>query len=67
MRRNHNIYPVTEIIPVSKLKILLAGDEDFLIVKRTEKEILVTGLRNYLKGLGRKKEHLDDRLLPRKP
>lgn len=67
VRRNHNIYPATEIIPASKLRVLLAEDEDFLVVRRTEKEILISGLRGYLKQLGRRKEHLDDRPLARKP
>lgn len=58
MRRNHNTYPVTEIIPASKLKILLGEDEDFLVVRRTEDGVLISGLQNYLKQLGRRKQPL---------
>jgi len=51
-RRNHKTHPITEIIPTSKLKILPWGEkEDFLVVKRTDKGIFVSGLKRYFKGI----------------
>lgn len=55
MNRDNTTYP-TEIIPASKLKTLpLDEREDFLVVRRTEKGMLVSGLRNYLEKLKRKR------------
>lgn len=51
VKRDHTTSP-TEIIPASKLKILpLDEREDFLVVKRIGKGLLVSGLRGYLEGL----------------
>jgi hypothetical protein len=55
-RRNDNTYPVTEIVAASKLKILLGEEEDFLVVRRTEKEILVSGLQDYMERITRREK-----------
>ena len=54
--RNHKTYPITEIIPTSKLKILPWDEqEDFLVMKRTEKGIFVSGLKRYFRAVRRRK------------
>lgn len=65
MKRNNKAYPITEIIPARKLKILSREKEDFLVVKRTEKGLLVTGLQRYLRGIGTRKRRVANPALPK--
>lgn len=46
---NIKLYSMPEIIPAAKLKLVpWEKDEEFLIVKKARKKLIVTGLREYL-------------------
>jgi aminoglycoside phosphotransferase (APT) family kinase protein len=54
MKTSTKTYAAIEIIPAARLRILPRDEqEDFLVMRRTEKAVVVSGLKSYLRGIKR--------------